>query len=66
MNARTAAPSVQPLAHTIPEAAALLGVGRTTVYELIRSGELPSIRIRRGRRVTRAAIEAYLADRTAA
>lgn len=66
MNARTAAPGVQPLAYTIPEAAALLGVGRTTVYELIRSGELPSIRIRRGRRVTRAAIEAYLADRAAA
>jgi len=66
VNARTAAPGLAPLAYTIPEAAALLGVGRTTVYELIRSGELASIRIRRGRRVTRAAIEAYLADRTAA
>jgi len=66
MNARATAPGLAPLAHTIPEAAALLGVGRTTVYELIRAGELPSIRIRSGRRVTRAAIDAFLADRTAA
>jgi len=57
----------EPLAYTVLAVAALLQVGRTTVYELIRTGELPAIKIgRRSRRVTRAAIDAYLADRAAA
>ena len=56
----------EQLAYSAPDAAALLGVGRSTVYELIRTGELPAIKIRRCRRVTRAAIDAYLADRAAA
>ena len=57
----------EQLAYTATAAGALLGVGRSTVYELIRTGELPAIKIgRRSRRVTRAAIDAYLADRAAA
>jgi excisionase family DNA binding protein len=32
---------------TVEEAGALLGVGRSTAYELVRSGEIPSIRLRR-------------------
>jgi len=56
----------EQLAYTATAAAALLGVGRSTVYELIRTGELPAIKIRSCRRVTRAAIDAYLADRAAA
>ena len=58
--------SEEPLAYTVLAVAALLQIGRTTVYELIRTGELPAIKIRRCRRVTRAAIDAYLADRAAA
>jgi len=33
------------LVYTIPEAAALLGVGRSTAYELVHRGELPAKRI---------------------
>ena len=56
----------EQLAYTATAAAALLGVGRSTVYELIRTGALPAIKIRRSRRVTRAALDAYLAERAAA
>ena len=34
---------------TVTETAALLGIGRTSAYEAIRRGELPSLRI--GRRI---------------
>jgi excisionase family DNA binding protein len=37
-----------PLAHTIAEASARSGIGRTTIYELINSGKLPARK--RGRR----------------
>ena len=53
----------QQFAYSAPDVAALLGVGRSTVYELIRTGALPAIKIRRSRRVTKAALEAYLVDR---
>jgi excisionase family DNA binding protein len=57
----------EPLAYTVPAVAALLQVSRTTVYELIRTGELPAIKIgRKSRRVTKAAVDTYLADRAAA
>jgi excisionase family DNA binding protein len=36
-----------PLALTVVEAGRLLGVGRSTAYELVRSGELESVRFRR-------------------
>lgn len=43
------------------EAAALLGVGRTTVYELLGRGDLVAVRIGRCRRVPRAIVAAYVA-----
>lgn len=46
---------------TIVEAAALLGVGRTTLYELLSRGELTAVRIGRARRVPREAVDAYVA-----
>lgn len=61
----TASPP-EPLTMTIAAAGLLLGVGRSTAYALVKAGELPAIKIRRTRRVTRAAIDAYLADRAAA
>lgn len=48
---------------TPPEAAMMLGIGRTKLYELIRSGELVSITIDRARRIPRVAAEAYVARR---
>lgn len=37
----------RPLALNVTEAGNLLGVSRTTAYELVRTGELESVRLRR-------------------
>jgi len=37
----------QPLTLTVEQAAGVLGVGRSTAYDLVRSGDLKSIRLRR-------------------
>ena len=41
----------EPWLLRVEEAARLLGLGRSKVYELVRSGEIPSITIGRSRRV---------------
>ena len=46
---------------TPAEAAELLGLGRSTVYELLASGELESICIGRARRIPRDALDGYVA-----
>ncbi|GAA3364013.1 helix-turn-helix domain-containing protein [Saccharopolyspora gregorii] len=46
---------------TVEEAAEQLGIGRTTTYALVRSGELESVRIGRLRRIPKEAINAYAA-----
>jgi excisionase family DNA binding protein len=43
---RSAAP-VQPLTLTVDQAATVLGVARSTAYELVRAGDIQSIRLRR-------------------
>ena len=43
------------------EAAQLLGLSRSRVYELLRDAELPSIKIGRLRRIPRQAVHAYVA-----
>lgn len=48
---------------TPDEAAQLLRVGRTTVYKLMKSGELPSITISRRRFITQAGLAKYRAAR---
>jgi excisionase family DNA binding protein len=45
------------------EAAATLGIGRTTVFKLISRGELPAIRIGRTVRVPKVLLEAWVVDR---
>lgn len=40
-------PSDRPLTLTVEQAGYLLGVGRSTAYELVRSGELECLRLRR-------------------
>ncbi len=32
--------------HSVTEAATILGISRTTAYECVRTGELPSLRLR--------------------
>ena len=44
----------------IPEAAELLAIGRSTVYELIALGHLETVHIGRSVRVTTASIEAFV------
>jgi excisionase family DNA binding protein len=52
------------VALTVEEAARRLGVGRTTMYALLASGEIPSIAIGRLRRVPADALAAYVAARS--
>lgn len=50
---------------TVEEAADRLGVGRTLMYALIRTGEVESVQIGRLRRVRPADLEAYAAHLSA-
>lgn len=50
----------QRLLLTAEEAAQVLGVGRTTVYGLLRTGQLDSVRIGSARRVSVQAIEEFV------
>jgi len=45
---------------TPEEAAEALGVGRSRVYDLMRTRQLPSVRIGKSRQVTVAAVHAYV------
>ena len=42
------------------EAAALLGIGRTKLYGLLRRGELLSVRLGGSRRIPRSAVDAFV------
>ncbi len=47
---------------TVTEAAARLGIGRTLMYDLISTGEIPSVRVGRLRRVRTADLEEYAVE----
>jgi excisionase family DNA binding protein len=47
---------------TVPEAAAYLGIGRSAAYEAARRGQLPTLRLGRKLRVSRAAVERALLE----
>ncbi len=47
----------------IPEAAQRLGLGRSTVYELVAAGELPIVRIGKSVRIPVSRLEAWVEDR---
>lgn len=51
---------MEPLLFTPEQAAGSMGTGRTTIYALMASGELESIKIGRSRRIPREAVEAYV------
>ena len=48
---------------TVPEAAAVLAIGRTTLYELIADGQLKTVHIGRAVRVPVVELEAFVARR---
>lgn len=52
-----------PILLNAEQVAALMGIHRATVYELIASGELISIKIGRRRLISRGAIEQFIATR---
>ncbi len=60
MNKRTAGPRPEPLTISIEDGAALLGIGRTTMFKLMKEGAIPTIKIRNSRRVRTADVVAYL------
>lgn len=45
------------------QAAEITGLSRTVIFGLMRSGELRSLKIGRSRRITRAALEEWIAAR---
>ncbi|MFB7911365.1 MULTISPECIES: helix-turn-helix domain-containing protein [Kitasatospora] len=47
---------------TIPDVMAQLQLGRSTVYDLIRTRRLPSVTIGRSRRVPAAAVRTFVAE----
>jgi excisionase family DNA binding protein len=50
----------EPLAYTVPEAAAALRISERQVWELLRLGRVESIKIGRSRRIPRAGLNAYV------
>jgi excisionase family DNA binding protein len=56
---RTAA-GVAPLLLTIPQAAAVLAVGRTTVYKLVGAGDLEAVHIGRSVRIPVSTVEEFV------
>jgi excisionase family DNA binding protein len=51
---------VESMLVTAEEAAMLLGIGRTKVFEMLAAGELPAIRIGRCVRISRAQLEMWI------
>jgi len=45
---------------TVPQTQAMLGIGRTTLWNMIASGEIESVRIGRSRRITAEAIDQFV------
>jgi len=54
----------QPLLLPIHEVARLLGIGETLTRELVKTGELPSVRLKRAVRVPRLPLDKWLERRT--
>jgi len=52
--------TMEPLLMRVPEAAQYLSLSRAKVYELIKSGVLPSVRIDGARRLRPADLRAYV------
>lgn len=52
------------LLHPIPDAAAVLGIGRSTLYELITAGEIATVKIGRRTLITQDELERYVSTLT--
>lgn len=56
---RYALPDVEPILYRPEDAARVLGIGRSKLFELLATGQVPSVQIGRARRVSRRALENY-------
>jgi excisionase family DNA binding protein len=54
----------EPLLVRVEEAARLLSLSRSTIYEMLDAGELPSVRRGAARRIPTAALRAWVARQT--
>jgi len=52
-----------PLTLRVEDLMPILGIGRNTAYELVRSGQIRSIRIGRQLRIPKEAVQEYLSQR---
>jgi excisionase family DNA binding protein len=50
------------LCMSVPEAAKLLGISRNNAYELVKRGELPSIKLGKRKLIPKIALERKLAE----
>lgn len=57
-------PSIEPLLVRVEEAARILSLSRSTIYEMLDSGELPSVRRGSARRIPLAAVRAWVERQT--
>ena len=55
-------PMVEPLLVRVEEAARILSLSRSTVYEMLDTGELPSVRRGAARRIPVAALREWVAQ----
>jgi excisionase family DNA binding protein len=58
-------PEQRKLLLTIEEAAIVMSLGRTLVYELVRRNEITSIKVGRSRRIPVSALRKYISARLA-
>jgi excisionase family DNA binding protein len=57
-----AAGAAAPLVYSVEEAASVLGIGRTFMFRLVAAGEIESFKIGNRRKITRDALDAYIAE----
>ncbi|MBP2321550.1 excisionase family DNA binding protein [Kibdelosporangium banguiense] len=55
----------EPILFDVPSAARQLSISRTTLYELLKAGEIDSVKIGALRRIPLAALHAYTARKAA-
>lgn len=59
----TAPPSVEPICVKVNDAARMIGVGRTKLYELIAAGEVDVVKLGKSTRVTTASLRTLIQKR---
>jgi excisionase family DNA binding protein len=54
-----------PLAHTIPQSCARIGLGRSTLFDLIKAGAIKPIKVGRRTLIAETELQRYVAERMA-